>query len=94
MNGLGLVLLLGVVVGAVVVRRKIRDPQSTLGHWYKEKIKPREKEITTWFFVATMLIWAVIYVAASKEDHDNSDRALKVFKETIYPQKKPGTEKQ
>jgi len=94
MNGLALILLLGAIVGAVVVRRKIRDPESTLGRWYKDRIKPREKEIATWFFVATLLIWAGIYVAASKQDRDNSDRALKVFKESVYPQKKPGTDKQ
>jgi len=93
MNGLALVFLFAVIIGAVVVRRKIRDPESTLGRWYHDRIKPREKEIATWFFVATLLIWAGIYVAASKQDRDNSDRNLKVFKESIYPQKKPGTDK-
>jgi len=93
MNGLALVFLFAVIIGAVVVRRKIRDPESTLGRWYHDRFKPREKEIATWFFVATLLIWAGIYVAASKQDRDNSDRNLKVFKESIYPQKKPGTDK-
>lgn len=93
MNGLGLILLLGVIVGAVALRRKIRDTESAPGRWYAEKIKPREKEISTWFFIGTLLVWAGIYVAASKEDRDNSDRNLKVFKESIYPQKKPETDK-
>ncbi len=91
MEGLGLVILFGIIIVAVVIRRRIRDPESAPGRWYKEHIKPREKEITTWFFVATLVLWAVLFVGASKEDKEKSDRALKDFKESFTPKKKPQT---
>ena len=92
MSGLGLVFLVGVIIAAVVVRRRIRDPESAPGRWFKEHIKHREKEIATWFFIATVVLWAVLFVGASPEDKAKSDRHLKDFKESFTPKKKPDKE--
>ena len=92
MNGLALVFLIAVIIGALVLRRKIRDPESTPGRWYKERIKPAEKEIATWFFVATLVLWAALFVGASKEDREKSDQALKGFKESFTSPSTPGKE--
>lgn len=92
MNGLVFVFLVAGIVGAVVLRRRLRDPESMLGRWYQERIKPRQRIFTTWFFLGTLVLWAVLFFAASEEDQAKSTRALKTFGKAFTAPKTPGKE--
>ncbi len=77
MDGLFLVLMAALVAAAVVIRRKVRDPENPFGRWFQSRVKPRLPGLATAFSLATLLIWAAIYVTASEEDRGNLTKTFK-----------------
>lgn len=77
MDWLFLALMAALVVAAVVIRRKARDPEDPLGRWFQNRVKPRLPGLATAFSLATLLIWAAIYVTASEEDRGNLTKTFK-----------------
>ncbi len=77
MDGLFLVLMAALVAAAVVIRRKVRDPENPFGRWFQTRVKPRLPGLATAFSLATLLIWAAIYVTASEEDRGNLTKTFK-----------------
>ncbi len=77
MDGLFLVLMAALVAAAVVIRRKARDPENPIGRWFQSRVKPRLPGLATAFSLATLLIWAAIYVTASEEDRGNLTKSFK-----------------
>ncbi len=77
MDGLFLVLMVAMVAAAVVIRRKVRDPENPFGRWFQTRVKPRLPGLATAFSLATLLIWAAIYVTASEEDRGNLTKTFK-----------------
>ena len=77
MDGLFLVLMAALVAAAVVIRRKVRDPENPFGRWFQSRVKPRLPGLATAFSLATLLLWAAIYVTASEEDRGNLTKTFK-----------------
>ncbi len=77
MDGLFLVLMAALVAVAVVIRRKVRDPEDPFGRWFQCRVKPRLPGLATAFSLATLLIWAAVYVTASEEDRGNLTKTFK-----------------
>jgi len=76
-DGLFLVLMAALVAAAVVIRRKVRDPENPFGRWFQSRVKPRLPGLATAFSLATLLLWAAIYVTASEEDRGNLTKTFK-----------------
>ena len=72
-----LVLMVVFVAAAVVIRRKARDPENPFGRWFQTRVKPRFPGLVTAFSLATLLIWAAIFIAADPEDRRNLNKTFK-----------------
>ena len=77
MDWLFLAMMAALVAAAVVIRRKLRDSENPFGRWFQSRVKPRLPGLATAFSLATLLIWAAIYVTASPEDRGNLTKTFK-----------------
>ncbi len=77
MDWLFLAVMAAFVAAAVVLRRKARDPENPFGRWFQTRVKPRFPGLATAFSLATLLLWAAIYVTASPEDRGNLTKTFK-----------------
>lgn len=77
MDGLFLALMAAMVAAAVVIRRKARDPEDPFGRWFQSRVKPRLPGLAMAFSLATLLIWAAIFIAADPEDRRNLNKTFK-----------------
>ena len=77
MDWLFLALMAALVAAAVVIRRKARDPENPFGRWFQNHVKRRLPGLATAFSVATLLIWAAVYVTASPEARGNLTKTFK-----------------
>ena len=69
----------GLMAAAVYFRRRINDPDNTVGRWFEERVRPRFKEAATIFSLITILAWAVLYLSAPEEGRDDLSERLKTF---------------
>ncbi len=83
MNGLFLFLMAVLVAATVVIRRKARNPEDPFGRWFQRRVKPRLPGLATAFSLATLLIWAAIYVTASEEDRGNMTKMFKGWFQSV-----------
>ncbi len=76
-------MMVAMVAAAVVIRRKVRDPENPFGRWFQTRVKPRLPGLATAFSLATLLIWAAIYVTASEEDRGNLTKSFKGWFQSV-----------
>ncbi len=68
MNWMFYAVLAGLIAAAVVIRRQANNPESALGRWVENRMRPRLAQGLRAFFYLTLVLWFVIYLTASKEE--------------------------
>jgi len=70
------------IAAAIVFRRRLNDPETPLGGWFA-RLRPKLKEWTMLVFIATFLLWTVVYLNAPDEDRDNLGEAMQEIWKSI-----------
>ncbi|MCZ6607238.1 MAG: hypothetical protein O7A64_06180 [Alphaproteobacteria bacterium] len=61
--------VIGVLMaGAIVIRRKVNDPDNAFGQWYKARVHPRMMQAGKVAVVLTVAVWLIIYLGAPEGD--------------------------
>ena len=89
------IIFLALIAAAVVLRRRINDPDSPIGRWWERSIQSRwEHSVQSWFNLGfkiflflTAILWLTIYLSAPD---DNKGGGLKeLFDPLTHPDGKP-----
>ncbi len=57
--------VIGVLMAAaIVIRRKVNDPDNAFGQWYQARVHPRLMQAGKVVMVLTVAIWFIIYLSA------------------------------
>ena len=52
------------MAAAIVIRRKVNDPDNAFGQWYRARLHPRLIQAGKGVVVLTVVVWLVIYLSA------------------------------
>ena len=83
---LAVALVVGLGVLAHWARGRILADRPDLGTAFRERLLPRLKEAVTWLGIATLVVWAAIYITASEADRRRlGDDMAKLFRDIAAP---------
>ena len=54
----------GLMAAAIVIRRKVNDPDNVFGQWYRARLHPRLMQAGKLAMVLTVVVWLIIYLNA------------------------------
>ena len=61
--------IVGVLMAfAILIRRKMNDPDNAFGQWYQARVHSRVMQAGKVIMVLTVVVWFIIYLNAPKED--------------------------
>ncbi len=83
--------LAALIPAAVLFRRQIKDPETPLGRWFEERVRPLWKDAVVWVSILTLVAWAAVYVLTPEEDRGDLSQFLKGFLGQIKPKPEPGS---
>lgn len=63
--------LVALMAAAIKIRRKINEPDSAFGRWYRERVGPKLAQAGKVVMFLTVILWFVIYLAAPEENRGN-----------------------
>ena len=84
-------ILAALIPAAVLIRRKIKDPETPLGRWFEERFGPLWKDAVVWVSILTLVAWAAVYALAPEKDRANLGQFLKSYWEQVNPKPQPGS---
>ncbi len=64
MNWLFFAVIGALMAAAIVIRRKVNDPDNAFGQWYRVRVHPRLMQAGKVAMVLTVLVWLIIYLSA------------------------------
>jgi hypothetical protein len=76
-------LIIVAMVAAIVVRRKMADPESTFGQWCAKTLKPRMAQAARWVAYLTLAAWILIFAFAPESDRGSVGDVLQSFRKAI-----------
>jgi len=76
-------LILAAMVAAIVVRRKVGDPQNPFGLWCRKNLGPRMAMAARVVAYLTLAVWILIFFLAPKEDRGSVGDLMKSFRAAI-----------
>ncbi|MBT3306325.1 MAG: hypothetical protein HN377_07545 [Alphaproteobacteria bacterium] len=76
-------LIIAALVAAVVVRRKVGDPQNPFGIWLRKNLAPRMAAAAKVVAYLTLAVWILIFFLAPEEDRGSVGELMKSFRNAI-----------
>lgn len=52
------------MAAAIVIRRKVNDPDNAFGQWFKARVQPRIMQAGKVVMFLTVVVWFIIYLNA------------------------------
>ena len=73
-------LILAAMVAAVVIRRKMKEPENVFGQWCAKNIRPRMAVAAKVVAYLTLAAWILIFLFAPKDERGSIGELMKSFR--------------
>ncbi len=80
---------LAVVAAAIVIRRKVNEPENPFGLWFKRTMRPRMALAAKVVAYLTLAAWVLIFAFAPKDERGSYGDLMKSFRTAIGLERGP-----
>lgn len=78
-----LLVFLALVAAAIVIRRKVNDPENSFGLWFERTMRPRMARAAKVVAYLTLAVWFLIFAFAPKDERGSFGDLMQDFRTAI-----------